>query len=380
MTPQLEYKIQHSIELLKKAERLAKMYDPENGYYLAFSGGKDSQALYHIAVLAGVPFRAHFAPTTVDPPALIRFIRKNYPDVEFGKVEKNIYDMAVEKQILPTMRVRWCCAEYKEMAGAGKVTLIGIRHEESVRRSRRKEVEISSRKFSGSFEEFEGYREEVIRKKYKNLNFDQFAEHKEQMVSCINGKDSILVSPIIDWTSRDVWEFLNEVVKVPHCELYDRGYHRIGCICCPMSSRKQKLKEIKDYPHVKAKWIDAIKRIRMGGGITVRTYTPPQYRRTQSTIGGGQKWAYIKAAEPSHWLNPLGIDTPSRHSTRGGQWLERTQECGRGISLTVTKEPIPNTEELENQIAENIFDWWISGKAYEEWYEEKFHPALFNEE
>lgn len=32
---------------------------------------------------------------------------------------------------------------------------------------------------------------------------------------------------------------------------------------------------------------------------------------------------------------------------------------------------IPN-EELENQIAENIFEWWISGESYEKWYANKF--------
>lgn len=30
------------------------------------------------------------------------------------------------------------------------------------------------------------------------------------------------------------------------------------------------------------------------------------------------------------------------------------------------------TEEQENEIAENIFDWWISGKSYKQWYAEKF--------
>ena len=30
------------------------------------------------------------------------------------------------------------------------------------------------------------------------------------------------------------------------------------------------------------------------------------------------------------------------------------------------------TEEQENEIAENIYDWWISGKSYKQWYEEKF--------
>lgn len=30
------------------------------------------------------------------------------------------------------------------------------------------------------------------------------------------------------------------------------------------------------------------------------------------------------------------------------------------------------TEAQENEISENIFDWWISGKAYKKWYAEKF--------
>lgn len=30
------------------------------------------------------------------------------------------------------------------------------------------------------------------------------------------------------------------------------------------------------------------------------------------------------------------------------------------------------TEEQEKEIAENIYDWWISGKSYKQWYAEKF--------
>ena len=77
------------------------------------------------------------------------------------------------------------------------------------------------------------------------------------MVACVGGKDKILVSPIIYWTERDVWEFLN-VNGIPHCELYDEGYTRIGCICCPMSQPWQKAKEIKRWPHVKRHWIKTI--------------------------------------------------------------------------------------------------------------------------
>lgn len=240
---QLKEKIGYSINLLRKAERMALELDPENGFYLAFSGGKDSQALYHIAKMAGVKFKAHMNLTSVDPPEVIRFVKRQYPDVELIKPKMSIYDMALKKHILPTRSIRWCCAEFKETSGAGKVTLVGIRKEESPRRAKREEIStnIKGRRTEGTF--------------------DQWSEHKEKMITCVRGKDKILVSPIIHWTERDVWQFLNEVVKVPHCELYDQGYMRIGCILCPMSNYKQKIKDCQRFPHVRKKWIQTIQKL-----------------------------------------------------------------------------------------------------------------------
>ena len=102
----LRKKLEHSVGLLRKAERLALAYDEENGYYLAFSGGKDSQCLYHVAKLAGVKFKAHMNLTSIDPPEVIRFVKREYPDVELVKPKKSIFQFAVEKQILPTISDR----------------------------------------------------------------------------------------------------------------------------------------------------------------------------------------------------------------------------------------------------------------------------------
>ena len=355
----LKEKMLHSIQLLRKAERIALSYDNENGFYLAFSGGKDSQALYHITQLAGVRFHGHMNLTSVDPPEVIRFVKKNYPEVELIKPKKSIFSLAVEKQILPTMRVRWCCAEYKETAGAGKVTLIGIRKAESARRAKRNEVEINNRKFSGTLEGLDEYRQELKakrarRKSQKNgvniTNADQ-----EQTLGCISGKESLLISPIIHWSEKDVWEFLNEVIEVPHCSLYDEGWHRLGCIGCPMSSRKQKMIENQRYPHVKRNWIKAIKAIRNGGGIQKRIYSmehpqgldASQKRQSIAQDAGG----YIKHPDPGHWSDEV---FSSRSSS------DRL------------------TEEQENEIAENIYDWWISGKSYKLWYAEKFQQMKFD--
>lgn len=242
----LARKIEHSVELLRKSEKLALRLDPENGFYMAVSGGKDSQVLYHITKLAGVKFKAHMNLTSVDPPEVIRFVKTQYPEVELIKPRMSIYDMAKKKHLLPTMRLRWCCAEFKETSGVGKVTLTGIRKEESARRAKREEIST------------------VIKRKITNETFDQWSEHEEQMVTCVGGKDKILVSPIIYWTERDVWEFLNSI-KIPHCELYDEGYTRIGCICCPMSSYRQKVREVKRWPHVKRNWIKAIQWLKDNG-------------------------------------------------------------------------------------------------------------------
>ena len=238
----LARKIEYSVDLIRKAERMALRLDPKNGFYNTFSGGKDSQCLYHLVKLAGVKAKTHMNLTSVDPPEVIRFVKQHYPDVELIKPKMSIYEMAKRKHILPTRRFRWCCAEYKEMSGAGKVTLIGVRKEESARRAKKEEVSVS------------------IKGKRNEQTFDQWSEHEEQMVACVGGKDKILVSPIMYWTEKDVWEFLN-ANNIPHCKLYDEGYRRIGCICCPMSNYKSKLRDIERFPHVKRKWLETIQHL-----------------------------------------------------------------------------------------------------------------------
>lgn len=251
ITPELQQKIDHSIAVLRKAEKIALLYN-DRGFYLAFSGGKDSQALYHIAKMAGVKFEANMNLTSIDPPEVIRFVKRNYPDVILHAPKKSIYQLAIEHKILPSRIKRWCCEDLKEGGGAGMVVLIGIRHAESTRRAKRSEVEMRTRKFSGDMEGFEEYREK--------------AGYTETTTGCIKGKDSLLISPIINWTEEDVWAFLNEVVRVPHCELYDQGIHRIGCIACPMSNLKTKQKELERWPHVKERWLWAIRGIQKARG------------------------------------------------------------------------------------------------------------------
>lgn len=372
----LRKKMLHSVELLQKAEKIALNYDAENGYYLAFSGGKDSQALFHMTQLAGVKFCGHMNLTSVDPPEVIRFVKKNYPEVELIKPGKSIFQHAIEKQILPTMRVRWCCAEYKETAGAGKVTLIGIRKAESSRRAKRNEVEINNRKFSGDLDGLDEYRQEQrakrARRKSKEQGVNITNADDEQTLGCIHGKESLLISPIIYWTEKDVWEFLNDVVRVPHCSLYDEGWHRIGCIGCPMSSHRQKMIENKRYPHVKRGWIKAIKAIR-NGGVFRREYIWWNIRKDWMPLRNVRGLLRTQAATSiiqtrntgcSSILQTIRLGAKISKRINTGVWAAPVFSSGSSSDRL--------TEEQENEIAENVYDWWISGKSYKQWYAEKF--------
>ena len=90
-------RLQHSIGLLQKSEKLALSLN-DKGYYLAFSGGKDSQALYHVAIVAGVKFEAHYSFTTLDPPELVYFIREKYPDVFIDRPELSFTQLCIKKK------------------------------------------------------------------------------------------------------------------------------------------------------------------------------------------------------------------------------------------------------------------------------------------
>lgn len=249
MTHDLQNKIAYSVELLRKAEALALKMDPD-GFYLAFSGGKDSQVLYHIAKLAGVRFQAHMQITTVDPPELLSFVRRQYPDVQLHRPEINFYQLIIKKKSLPTRVKRYCCRYLKEQAGSGTVTLLGIRATESARRAKRNEFEMLGRKYSGLFDTAETKAQPDLFDACP-ADPDQFNRATEWSHECVSGKDRLVLSPIFHWTTANVWEFIRSQ-EIEYCELYDQGYTRVGCMFCPMASVKNKKRDLLRYPKVAA--------------------------------------------------------------------------------------------------------------------------------
>lgn len=193
----VEDKVEMAIERIQN-------FEPSEGYYLAFSGGKDSVAIKRLADMAGVQYDAHFNMTTVDPLEVLRFIRDEHPDVSMERPEESMWQLIIRKKMPPTRRVRYCCEALKEGGGRGRVVMTGVRWLESHARKKRQMVEV-----------------------------------------CFKHSNKRYLHPIIDWADADVWEFIRSE-GLPYCSLYDEGFDRIGCVLCPMFRGRKR--EIDRFP------------------------------------------------------------------------------------------------------------------------------------
>lgn len=128
--------LKEKIELAYAFLRGNEVLHGGKGYYLAFSGGKDSIVCKQLCIEAGVKFDAHYNNVTIDPPELIYYIKKHHPEVHWNQPKKNlIMSMEEECQGPPTRLARWCCEIYKEQGGIGRARIIGVRAAESPRRA-----------------------------------------------------------------------------------------------------------------------------------------------------------------------------------------------------------------------------------------------------
>lgn len=211
----LEEKISRAILMIQTHEQMALNLSAE-GYYVCFSGGKDSIVMAKLFEMAGVKYNLNYSNVTIDPPELVRFIKREYPQAIWHNPKKHILRHMVDNyQGLPTRVMRWCCSIYKEQGGNGLFKAVGVRAAESARR--------------------------------KGL---------WQPIRVIPGQRVPVMSPILYWSDADVWQFIRDN-EMKYCSLYDEGYNRLGCIGCPMSGRKGRLRDFARWPRYEKMWKQA---------------------------------------------------------------------------------------------------------------------------
>lgn len=243
----------------KRAIEYLKTFEPQDEpYRLCYSGGKDSDTIKILAMLAGVKFEAVHDLTTVDAPETVNYI-KSQADVRINRPELSMWKLIEKKGMPPTRLIRYCCSELKERGGKGRLKITGVRWAESNNRAESSDVVkiIGKPKTVQALAEKEGIEHRVSRQQGLVLNNDN-AETRRFVEHCYRTTDT-MINPIVDWTDEDVWEFLHHY----GCQsnpLYQCGMKRIGCVGCPMASKARK-KEFARYPKYKLNYIRAFDRM-----------------------------------------------------------------------------------------------------------------------
>ena len=252
---ELQEKVSKSIERLKA-------FEPPEGYYLAFSGGKDSVICKTLLDMAGCKYEAVYRVTSVDPPELVRFIKDVHPDVirEVPR-DKNgkpisMWNLIPRKAFPPTQLFRYCCAALKESGGDGRMTVTGVRWAESVNRKKNQGmVTVMGKKAA---EEIQSDDFKTTQRGGVVLTNDN--EDSRRVIEQCYKRHKTTVNPIIDWSDAEVWTFIRSN-GIPYCSLYDEGFHRLGCIGCPLAPTREREQQFNRWPKYKQAYLNAFEKL-----------------------------------------------------------------------------------------------------------------------
>lgn len=186
------------------AKKIIREHEPPEGYYIGFSGGKDSVVLLDIVKRAKVKHEVFYNITTIEHPETLEFV-KSFPEITFIEPKNTIDELIIKKGFPPLRKIRYCTTELKVKNGRDRLKLLGIRAEESKRRATLEPLKLE-------------------------------------------GKDRYIF-PLFDWTVADIWQYIGKY-NLRYNPLYDCGYKRVGCVLCPYSPKKIIEMELEKYPEI----------------------------------------------------------------------------------------------------------------------------------
>lgn len=243
-------KEQQAIERLKLAAEMSETYYDGAPLIITTSGGKDSDVCLRLADAAGIRYEVQHNHTSADAPETVYHVRETFRRLEDHGIKCTInypvykgqratmWNLIPQKLMPPTRIVRYCCAILKEQGGKDRMITTGVRWDESV-----------SRKKKRAIYEMSGNGKSIVM-----LNNDN--DDTRKLFEDCRIKAKRICNPIIDWTDRDVWDYI-EAEHIETNPLYGCGFHRVGRIGCPLAGRKNRQLEFARYPKYRDMYIRA---------------------------------------------------------------------------------------------------------------------------
>ena len=263
-------KVKTSKEILSLAAEMSEHYY-HKPIVICYSGGKDSDVILRLAMETLRPdqFEVLHSITTVDSPVTNKYVNEIFAELKDKgiKAEKsiphgadgkptNMWKLIVEKQMPPTRLVRYCCQTLKETYTPNRIAVLGVRSDESTKRQGRNVFGVRGGSYSEatffSLEHTDEVHREALEKE-KELNGSVW---DCTLIKVMRNQQDTVVNPIYEWSDHDVWEYLRGG-NYPYNPMYDMGYHRVGCVGCPLATWRQKKKEFADFPYFKELYIKA---------------------------------------------------------------------------------------------------------------------------
>ena len=209
----------------------------------------DSDVLLDLAIKSGVPCLVQHNHTTVDAPETVYHIRNVFKRLEtigitskINKPEMSMWQLIAKKGMPPLRTVRYCCQILKERKFDNQHILLGVRWDESRKRSER------------------GLHEKIGRTKAEKIIYVDENDDARRLQEICQMNNRIVTNPIVDWSNSDVWTYIRKN-DIKYNPLYDRGYHRVGCLFCPMASTREKTRHLREYPKYKKAYIVAFEKM-----------------------------------------------------------------------------------------------------------------------
>lgn len=244
---------QTAIERLKAASDMSlRLF--EKPLVITYSGGKDSDVLLHLARASGIPFEVLHSLTTADAPETVRHVYDTFRRLEEKGVKCDVdkhvqpdgsrvtmWNLIPRKLMPPTRLVRYCCAVLKEGGGKDRFIATGVRWAEFTARKRRGGLEV------------------LTSKPQSKLILSNDNDEDRRLFETCQLKGKRVVNPIIDWKDNEVLDYA-AIEKIPMNPLYCEGFHRVGCVGCPMASKARTM-EFARYPRIKAAYIRVFDRM-----------------------------------------------------------------------------------------------------------------------